>query len=51
MTDASKKDADTTTPATGTDDDAIVEPNSMNPHVAPDSMNPHDVPAVTAESE
>lgn len=49
MTDASKND--TETPATGgKDDDAIVQPDSMNPHVAPDSMNPHGVPA-TDESE
>ena len=52
MTDASKKDTGTTTPETGDkDDDAIVQPDSMNPHVVPDSMNPHGTPAKTDESE
>lgn len=49
MTDASKND--TQTPATeGTDEDAAVHEDSMNPHAEPKSMNPHSVPA-TGESE
>jgi hypothetical protein len=38
MTDASKKDHN------GKDEDATVQPDSMNPHAEPKSMNPHAEP-------
>lgn len=44
MTDASSKDT------SGKDEEATVQPDSMNPHAEPKSMNPHTEPE-TDESE